>query len=123
MIGIRAHGGLGVHAEEREGEEDGLVAIADVAVAQHADAVRGAVAAQHRRVRPIPQAKKTRGKPEGAGQIVGVRELKERHFAELLHRLPGQAARSIVETEYLQNCELASRNCPSAARIAWGTGF
>lgn len=66
---------------------------------------------------------KTRGKPEGAGQIVGVRELKQRHFAELLHRLPGQAARSIVETEYLQNCELASRNCPSAARIAWGTGF
>ena len=57
MTGIRAHGGLGVHAEEREGEEDGLVAIADVAVAQHADAVRGGVAAQHRRVRPIPQAK------------------------------------------------------------------
>lgn len=58
MLGVRAHRGLGVHAEEREGEEDGLVAIADVAVAQHADAVRGGVAAQHRRVGPTRQAKK-----------------------------------------------------------------
>ena len=62
-------------------------------------------------------------KPERAREIVGMRELEQRHLAEFLHRLLRQTGNQKGETEYLQNWELASRNCPSAARIACGMGF
>ena len=81
-------------------------------MAQHADAVGGGVAAQHGRVGPTGE-RRARRRPEGAGQVVGVRELEERHLAELLHGLAGQAG---VQTWKRSTCRTANWRRGTARR-------
>lgn len=63
---------------QRQREEYRLVTLAQITVANHAHAVRRVVATQHVRV-GARDDQDIRSRPEGARQIVRVRELEQRH--------------------------------------------
>ena len=112
---VRRHVVLVPHQRQRE--EHGLVALAQIAVTNHAHAVRRVVAAQHVRV-GARDHQDIRPPPEGARQVVRVRELEQRHVPQLFDCSSGQTTLDAAALAYLQNCELASTNCPSAANTA-----